>query len=260
MRIFPELASDHEEADTKLVALVKSAQVPTNNSVMVRYPSGDIDDILFLFLMHAFDDVRVFIDNGSGKSRRIVYMSSSGLSLSYRQALSGIHAFSGNDYVSSFFRKGKQLFWKKLLEYPDFVDVFSKLGVFNAVTPDMEEQLEKFVCILYGYPKLSSVNKVRIAMFMQKFQKDQKTTDLCNLPPCSANLKYHATKSNYVANIYERANRLNMCLDNHREHGWDENGNVVWSDDYFPNDVQIFFELTNQVTMSLTMMLWTIMI
>ena len=63
-------------------------------------------------------------------------MSSSGLSVSYRQALSGIHAFSGNDYVSSFFRKGKQLFWKKLLEYPDFVDVFSKLGVFNAVTPD----------------------------------------------------------------------------------------------------------------------------
>ena len=28
---------------------------------MVRYPSGDIDDILFLFFMHAFDDVCVFI-------------------------------------------------------------------------------------------------------------------------------------------------------------------------------------------------------
>ena len=43
----PEKASDHEEADTKLVALVESVEV-NGNSVMVRSPSGGID-ILVLF-------------------------------------------------------------------------------------------------------------------------------------------------------------------------------------------------------------------
>ena len=49
-------ASDHEEADMKLVALVNSYDLLANeNCVMVRYPSGDID-ILVLFLLHQFDE------------------------------------------------------------------------------------------------------------------------------------------------------------------------------------------------------------
>ena len=47
-----ELASDHEEADTKLIALVLAADVTPGDAVMVRSPSGDID-ILILFLAHA---------------------------------------------------------------------------------------------------------------------------------------------------------------------------------------------------------------
>ena len=51
--IAPALQSDHEEADTKLVALVVSylesvADDDLEQSVMVRSPSGDID-ILVLF-------------------------------------------------------------------------------------------------------------------------------------------------------------------------------------------------------------------
>ena len=50
VNLYNGFASDHEEADTKLVALVNSYNLPTNeNCVMVRSPSGDID-ILVLFL------------------------------------------------------------------------------------------------------------------------------------------------------------------------------------------------------------------
>ena len=45
----PEKASDHEEADTKLVALVESVEV-NGNSVMVRSPSGDIDIIVLFYI------------------------------------------------------------------------------------------------------------------------------------------------------------------------------------------------------------------
>ena len=41
--VLPNLNSDHEEADTKLVALVCAANVPSEESIMVRSPSGNID-------------------------------------------------------------------------------------------------------------------------------------------------------------------------------------------------------------------------
>ena len=67
--LVPERASDHEEADTKLVALVNSADVNAGESFMVR--SGDID-ILVLFLLHQFEGKTVYIDNGTGKHRKII--------------------------------------------------------------------------------------------------------------------------------------------------------------------------------------------
>ena len=66
--VLPILNSDHEEADTKLVALVCVANVPGEESIMVRSPSGDID-ILTLFVAHDFRDTKVVIDNGTGKNR-----------------------------------------------------------------------------------------------------------------------------------------------------------------------------------------------
>ena len=104
--IIPQFASDHEEADTKLIARVKNVNLPSDHCVLVRSPSGDID-ILVLFLLHFVDGLRVLIDNGTGKTRKIIDISSSELSVDHRKALAGMHAFSGNDYVSSFFRKGK---------------------------------------------------------------------------------------------------------------------------------------------------------
>ena len=101
-----ELASDHEEADTKLIALVLAADVTPGDAVMVRSPSGDID-ILLLFLAHDFAGVQVLIDNGSGKDRKVIDITSSTLPDEQKKALIGMHTFSGNDYVSSFFQKGK---------------------------------------------------------------------------------------------------------------------------------------------------------
>jgi hypothetical protein len=45
--LVPSLSCNHEEADTKLVALVFAANVRQWDSVMVRSPSGDIDIVCF---------------------------------------------------------------------------------------------------------------------------------------------------------------------------------------------------------------------
>ena len=114
--IIPELSSNHEEADTKVIALVKSANVDNEDSVMVRSSSGDID-ILALFLSHDFGNTVIYVDNGTGKERKILEVTSTKLSTEQRRALLGLHAFSGNGYASAFFRKGKVVafgeFWRR---------------------------------------------------------------------------------------------------------------------------------------------------
>ena len=98
---------------------------------MVRSPSGDID-IIVLFLLHQFDGIRGLRDNGTGeKNRKIIDMTTSTLSSEYRQALAGVHAFSGHDYVSCFFRKGNKMLWKMVVKNPTFVKTFAELGLFN---------------------------------------------------------------------------------------------------------------------------------
>ena len=68
--------------------------------------------------------------------------------------------FSGNNYISSFFRKGKKKFWKTLLKYPEYLDIFGNLGTNEMLQEDTLKELESFLCKLYGYKKLSSVNEV----------------------------------------------------------------------------------------------------
>ena len=56
-----------------------------------------------------------------------------------------MHAFSGNDYISSFLRKGKPAFWKPVKNSKMFQDMFGKLGRDNDVSERLMLQLEVFV-------------------------------------------------------------------------------------------------------------------
>ena len=206
---------------------------------MVRSPSGDTD-ILTLFVAHDLRDKKVFIDNGTGKNRKIIEVTSSQLSAEEKKALVGIHAFSGNDYVPSFFRKGKSAFWKLALKKHEFIQLFGKLGLEFRVNQQLFDGLEKFVCFLYGFPKKSTVNDVRKSIFRTKFDKEKKVVDLNVLPPCKNNLKYHIIRSNYVAYIFRHANQLVLDIEKAENHGWNEEGKVCWSDERYPEEVSDF--------------------
>ena len=203
---------------------------------MIRSPSGDID-ILALFVSHDFGGTKIFVDNGTGKQRRIVDISSSTPSPENKRALLGLHAFSGNDYTSSVFRKGKFAFWKAMLKQPAFASLFKTLGTSSQVSEELFIGLEKFVCALYGNPRIGSVNKLRYKMFVEKFEKKKKIIDLSLLPPCSDNLRLHCKRANHVAMIFKQADRLILQLEEPANHGWNERGAVVWSDVCFPEDV-----------------------
>ena len=213
----PEKASDHKEADTKLVALVESVEV-NGNSVMVRSPSGDIDTLV-LFILHQFEGKNVFIDNGVRKNRKIIDMSTTMLSSQQRHALAGVHAFSGNDYISSFSRKGKKKMWNLVLKNERFLQVFSEFGLISNTTDDAISSLEEFLWCLYGDPKMKKVGKLRVKLFQTRFNGDGKNIDLISLPPCYSNMRLHIDRACYVAIMFHESRRLMMLLDDPVEHG-----------------------------------------
>ena len=182
----PDLYSDHEEADTKLVAYAKLAE----DNIMIRSPSGDID-IIVLFVHHFHNsDVNIYIDNGTGAQRKVLDISSCTLPSEQCNALLGVHAFSGNDYLSSFFRKGKKTCWHAMIKKAEYITGFSKLGTDMNIGDDTKQLLEKYLCSLYGRNKMKSVNEVRKSIFWKKYKDDNKIVELCLLPPCYKNFYF----------------------------------------------------------------------
>ena len=104
-----DLATDHEEADTK-IAYLKQDAANTNDGkdivCVVRSSTGDIDIPIILLGIELERNVHVYIGNGTGKNRRVLASNKCDLNDQQRNTLVGVHAFTGNDYIASFLRKG----------------------------------------------------------------------------------------------------------------------------------------------------------
>ena len=74
-------------------------------------------------------------------------------------------------------------------------------------------------------------------MVDKKFVKEEKLMDLSLLSPCQSTLYMHILHPNYVArtwkcflvNVVERPSIM--------ENGWIKNGEIVWVDDAFPDNI-----------------------
>ena len=69
-----------------------------------------------------------FLDTGSGNNRKGLWLSDVDMSQDLKQALIWFHSFTGNDYTSSFFRKGKVACWKVVETNHRFLHAFKELG------------------------------------------------------------------------------------------------------------------------------------
>ena len=112
-----ELASNQEEGDSKLLLHTNhSIHNNPDHKIVIRPPSGDIDiNILFINIFYN-NTVIIWIDYGTGDNRRTINLRSIDIDSDKRSALIGFHAGTGNDYVSSFFRRGKEMFWKAMVK------------------------------------------------------------------------------------------------------------------------------------------------
>ena len=115
------MLSNQEEADTNVILQSRQVlNVCETNQVLLRSPSGDTDILILVgSLLYDYKE-RIVLDNGVGNSRKLIWLGSIDISSSTRNSLLGFHAFTGNDYVSSLFRKGKSVCWKVLQRYSKF--------------------------------------------------------------------------------------------------------------------------------------------
>ncbi len=91
-----DLWTNHEEADKKLCYLLRHAHQHNDGEETVgllRSPSGNID-IPVILLANEMQNVHVYIDNGAGKNRKLLDLTSCNLSCIQKQALLGVHMHS----------------------------------------------------------------------------------------------------------------------------------------------------------------------
>ena len=135
---FDTLLSNHEEADTKVIThAIKYLSSSNEKNVLIRSPSGDADIIvLCVSLLYTYKE-KVFINNRTGKSWKLIWLGGINLSHEKCKALLEMYAFTGNDYASSFFKKGKEMCWKLVRKFEKFERCFINLGMESSLSSSL---------------------------------------------------------------------------------------------------------------------------
>ena len=157
-----------------------------------------------LYDAHKLAPLIIFFDTGSGVHRRLINITDLAQDLGprYCETLLGIYCFTGEDCNCAFKGKGKTLPIKKLDKKPRYQDSFARLGDSWDIDELLIDELEQFVCFMYGFQRMQSVNAVR-ALMLKKMVGDGDTitrtskVDLSRLPPCKQSLIPHIRRANY---------------------------------------------------------------
>jgi hypothetical protein len=159
----------------------------------------------------------VWLETGKGNHRRVMCTNEIAAALGHdiTCALLGLHAFTGCDTTSAFFRKGKKSPFNIMRKNCEFVETFKCLGSSpNCVESKTLNTLEHFVCVMYGNSKMQNVNKLRCQQFQSRYSgtpedlissASSSGMDLSLLPPCRSTLKMHCLRANYQTFIWRKS-------------------------------------------------------
>ena len=210
----PELNSNHEEADTKLLLHTKHASENGEASIIIKSPDTDVA----ILACHFCKDIPARILIMKKEKTRNIFLEISAIADAAGphlcDALPGLHAFTGCDATSAFSGKGKKTALKLCVMDPLACGGMAALGdSFDLETVPFRE-CEKFVCQMYGRPRLADVNECRYVTFCAKQGLSQ------SLPPCQDALLQHTMRANYQAAIWRNALIANPQVPPPEGHGW----------------------------------------
>ena len=196
----PNLRSDHEEADTRLLLHAKHAAT-THPRIVIQSPDTDV---AVLSVAH-FEDLccqELWLKTGINDRQRYIpvhtIQSSQGRPLCKR--LLPFHVLTGCDSTSAFSGIGKKKAWKVMLRNEQIQRDLSSLGGSPAIQDRVHEVDESFICSIYTSGKIfSSADDARYFLFCQRSAKSEE------LPPTSDCLSHHTKRANVQEFIWKRA-------------------------------------------------------
>ena len=245
----PTLQCQHEEADTRIMFHL-SRIIAADPQLAVSVRCNDTD-VLVLLLYHVMClksstvEPQVWMDVGHSSNNTRHYINICDilalLDKSVIQALPGIHAMTGCDFTASFLGKGKDKPFNLMLKNNSHVEAMAKLGESEEVTSDLVRDIGRFVCALYGLPKVQKVDDARFASFQQKYAPMRKNQPLgkikginqSSMPPCQAVLLNKIRRANFISYLWKRARLPVPCVLKPEDHGWqvkDSSYIIKWYD------------------------------
>ena len=205
------LASNHEEADTRIVLHARDATVRGYSQVNVLCRDTDV---LILLLAHREDlcqDIWMF--SGTSKRKRYIPVHKITLPEEKRKLLLAFHAITGCDTTSQFVGIGKQ----KALKAFDgrSLELLEHLGEESRPNANVLADAEAFVCQLYNKgAEEVHINKERAAVFRKTTKK------LDSLSPTHDALQLHLRRVNHQVLIWKMALQPCPVLPNPDGNGW----------------------------------------
>lgn len=200
----------HEEADT-LIAF--HAREISDGNILVRSSDTDVF-IILLGLCGRSTGMNIIMDYGSGNNRRYIDVSNVAALQENKQpgsteALIGLHALTGCDFTSCFFRKGKMKPLQKMEASTTHMQALRSLTSEEVDVP----AITSFVCSLYGCVT-SDINEARCKAFKRISSGGEKgplaklkKINCSSLPPCAKTLGNHIKRAHYVARMWKRADQ-----------------------------------------------------
>ena len=233
-----ELKSGQEETDTRVVLYASYGAKLGYEFIRVRSPDSDI----FFILLHHVSNIEstILFDTGCGNKRRLLNVTEKAKDLGQHtcSALMALHVLTGCDTTSALKGIGKVKPIKLLQKEEKFEDCLCQLGEFWDIPEQYIDNVEQFICCLYGFPRFKSIDDVRVHILRRKCERNgildpKKNIDLANLPPCLNSLTQHVKRVNYQVKIWKLANNNFQEKPSPTHHGWVK-GEVglepLWSD------------------------------
>jgi hypothetical protein len=243
------LHSSQEEADTRIIlhCMYTAQSMAPNDTIVVRSPDTDVFIIL---LSYSFDICcQVLFDTGNGNTRRLLSINSiaSTLDAETVRALPAFHAFTGCDCTSAFVRRGKKGPFKVMTSNRQFINVFCQVGLTaNPLDVNILNDLERFVCCMYGQQHQSETSKVRSNIFQSRYGSKYMASlsagsntgiDLSLLPPCRMTLHKHCLRANYQSFIWRHAHVAYPEVPSPHGLGWLKDSDGILQIDWVEGDI-----------------------
>ena len=220
----PELASNHEEADCRMLLHMNHNidQSDIQKKKFIHTPDTDVPVLCLDHLHEIHGHLHkvhgdVYIKTGTKDRSQIISLkrlkrkieSSPGeLGCTTEEFCEALHAFAGCDTVSSFAGKGKTKTLKIMKYQHKYVSTFKGLGESWNLEKGLLQNLEDFVWAMYG-DQFKNVNDLRYKIYCSKRGK----ISCEDLPTCKSALIENCKRANYQSKSGNLP--LNKCLKCH---------------------------------------------